>query len=69
MQKKLGRSVRVKKFTKDLPLHPIPVSVKWDHLSDIRLEESDFRTPAHIDLLLGAEVFTSILHDGRQTGP
>ena len=59
----------LKKITKDLPLHPIPVALKWEHLSDLKLEDSDFRTPARIDLLLGAEVFTSILCDGRRTGP
>ena len=46
----------LKKITKDLPLEPIPVSFKWDHLSDLKLAD-----PARIDLLLGAEVFSSIL--------
>ena len=59
----------LKKITKDLPLEPIPVALKWDHLSDLKLADPDFRTPARIDLLLGAEVFTSILRDGRRTGP
>ena len=38
-------------------------------LIDLKVTDSDFRAPAHIDLLLGAEVFMSILHDGRWTGP
>ena len=59
----------LKKITKDLPLEPIPTALKWDHLSDLKLADPDFRTPARIDLLLGAEVFTSILRDGRRTGP
>ena len=59
----------LKKVTKDLPLHPIPIALKWDHLSDLELADPEFRTPAWVDLLLGAEVFTSILHDGRRTGP
>ena len=59
----------LKKITKDLPLEPIPVALKWDHLSDLKLADPDFRTPARIDLLLGAEVFTSVLRDGRRTGP
>ena len=59
----------LKKITKDSPLHPIPLDLKWDHLLDLKLADSDFRTPALIDLMLGAEVFTSILHDGRWTGP
>ena len=59
----------LKKITKDLSLHPIPIALKWDHLLDLKLAHSEFKTPAHIDLLLGAEVFTSILHDDRRTGP
>ena len=57
------------KITKDLPLHPIPLALKWDHLSDLKLADPEFRTPARIDLLLGTEVFTSILRDAQRTGP
>ena len=59
----------LKKITKDLHLYPIPVALKWDHFSDLKLAESDFRTPVRIELLLGAEVFTSILCDGQRIGP
>ena len=59
----------LKKITKDLPLHPILVFLKWDHLPDLKLENFDFSTPACIDLLLGAEVFTSILRDGWRIRP
>ena len=59
----------LKKISKDLPLHPIPVALKWDHLSDLKLADSDFRIPARIQLPLGAEVFTSILRDGQRNGP
>ena len=59
----------LKKVTRDLPLHPIPIAIKWDHLSHLELADPEFRTPARIDLLLGAEVFASILRDGRWTGP
>ena len=51
----------VKKITKDLR--------SWYYLSNLKLANSDFRTPACIHLMLGAEVFTSILHNGQQTGP
>ena len=50
-------------------MHPIPVGFRRDHLSDLKPADSDFRTPARIDLLLAAEVFMSILRDGRRTGP
>ena len=61
----------LRKITKDLhvPLHPIPLALKWGHLSDLKLADSEFRTLARIDLLLGAEVFTTILCDGQRTGP
>ena len=35
----------------------------------MKLADPDFRTPARIDLVLGAEVFMSILRDGWRTGP
>ena len=60
----------LKKVTKDLPLNPIPLALNWDCISDLELADPEYRTPARIDLLLGAaEVFTSILRDGRRTGP
>ena len=59
----------LKKITKDLPLQPMPLALKWDHLSDLELADPEFRIPAYIDFLLGGEIFTSILYDGRRTGP
>ena len=59
----------LKRKTKDLPLHPIPLALKWNHLSDLSPIDYDIRTPARIDLLLGVEIFTSIFLDGRCTGP
>ena len=59
----------LEKITKDLPLEPIPVALKWDHLSNLKLADPDFRTTARIHLLLGVEVFMSILRDGWRTGP
>ena len=55
----------LKKITKNLPLHPNSLTLKWAHLSDLKLANSDIRTLARIDMLLGAEVFTSILLNGR----
>ena len=43
----------LKKITKDLPLHPIPLALKWHHLSDLKIADFDFRTLARIDMLLG----------------
>ena len=59
----------LEKITKDLPPHPVPLALKRKHLSDLKPADPDFRTPARINLLLGAEVFTSMLLDGWWTGP
>ena len=58
----------LEKITKDLPLYPIPLPLKRDHLSHLALADPEFRSPASIDLLLGAEVFTSILPHFQRTG-
>ena len=59
----------LKRITKDLLPPTIPLALKWKHLSDSRLAYLDFRPTACITLLLEAEVFTSIVLDGQQTGP
>ena len=59
----------LKKITKDLSLHPILLAIKWEHLLDLKLADPDFSTLVCIDLLLGTEVFTSIVCDGWHTGP
>ena len=66
---KVGVEAYVLNITKDLPLEPIPFALKWDDLYDLKLADPNFRAPARINLLLGAEVFTSILRNGRRTGP
>ena len=50
----------LKKITKDLPLHPISLALKWDHLSDLELADTELRIPARIDMLLGAEVSSPV---------
>ena len=52
-----GEKIRVesyvlKKIT-NLPLHPIPVAFKWDHLSDLKLADSDLKSPKRIYCCLG----------------
>ena len=56
------------RVTCDLPLHPVSFSSKWNHLSGIPLADPDFGSPAQIDLLLGVDVFVSVLRSGRRAG-
>ena len=62
-------AVVVPRVTCDLPLHPVPFSSEWNHLTDICLADTGFGCPGRIDLLLGVEVFIEVLCQGRRTGP
>lgn len=62
-------AVIVPKITCDLPLHPIPCVIQWKHLTGLRLADPHFNCPGKVDLVLGVEIFTEVLRQGRQTGP
>ena len=57
------------KVTNDLPLHPISHQPNWQHLSDLRLADPDFGTPGRIDILLGVDIVSEMLLQGRRHGP
>ena len=57
------------KVTSDLPLHSVPYDSNWRHLSGILLADPDFGTPGSVDVLLGVDVFVSVLLHGRRLGP
>ena len=61
-------AVIMPRVTCDLPLQPIPFKPEWTHLSDLTLADPDFGVPGRIDLLLGIDVFTQIIRQGRRTG-
>lgn len=61
-------AVVVPRVTCDLPLHPVPLDPKWDHLTHIQLADPGFGIPGKIDLLLGVEVFVEVLRYGRRLG-
>ena len=61
-------AVIMPRMTYDLPLQPIPFKPEWTHLSDLTLADPDFGVPGRIDLLLGIDVFTRIIRQGRRTG-
>ena len=68
--KKIGiTAVIVPKVTCDLPVHPVPFDLKWEHLSGLSLADPTFGQPGRVDVLLGVDVFAEVLHQGRRTGP
>ena len=52
----------------DLPLHPIPFDLKWNHLSGIQLADPKFGLSGRVDILLGVEVLIQVMMHGRQFG-
>ena len=55
-------------MTCNLPLHPIPPNVKWEHLDGLKLSDPDFGTPGRIDVLLGVNSFVELIRNGRRKG-
>lgn len=62
-------AVILPRVTTNLPLKSVPLDPKWKHLSGIQLADPDFGTPGKIDLLLGVDIFISVLLNGRRLGP
>ena len=59
----------VPQVTTDLPLKSMQLDTKWKHLSNIQLADPDFGSPSKIDLLLGVDIFISVLLNGWRFGP
>lgn len=58
-------AVVVPRVTCDLPLHPVPFDLKWNHFP---LADPDFGCPGRIDLLIGVELFVEVLRQGWRSG-
>ncbi len=41
----------------------------WNHIKNLRLADPSFNVPATVDMLLGAQVFYSVLESGKISGP
>ena len=59
----------VPRVTCDLPLQPVDFDLSWNHLSGIQLADPNFGIPGKVGLLLGVEVFATVMLDGRRMGP
>ena len=62
-------AIVVPRVTCDLPVQQIPFSSDWNHLSDLQLADPEFGQPGRIDLLLGIDVYTDVVLQGRRSGP
>ncbi|XP_024887725.1 uncharacterized protein LOC112464773 [Temnothorax curvispinosus] len=55
------------RITSPLPNNCV-ASKSWDHLRGLSLADPKYYLPVSIDVLLGAELFVSVLRDNRRTG-
>ena len=57
------------KITTKLPAMYVSFDTTWRHLSGLRLADPEFGVPGFIDVLLGVDMFSRSLRQGRRQGP
>ena len=57
------------KITSVLLSHPVLFNQKWKHLMDDSLAHPDFGIPGNVDLLLGADMLSPAIPNGRWFSP
>ena len=56
------------KITADVPSTSVTLNNNWKHLSNLQLADPNLGTPRNIDLILGGDVFSRVVHYGRWFG-
>ena len=59
----------LKRIMTDLPSSSVKFKQELNHLKKVELADPEFRTPAKIDLILGADVYNKVIHHGWRCGP
>ena len=62
-------AVMLPKLTPQLPGCFVNLDPKWKHLHGLDLADPEFHMPGCIDVLLGTDIFSSMLLHGRWKGP
>ena len=57
------------KITSNTPAYPVSEQRSWTHLTNLSLTDPDYGTPSSVDLLLGANMFSRLVHHGWRFGP
>lgn len=60
-------TVVLPKICADMPNSFVPIQ-DWQYISNLKLADPGFNVPSSVDMLLGAEIFSLILRDGRVQG-
>ena len=61
-------AVIVPQVTTNLPLKSVQLDTKWKHLLGIPFADPDFGSPSKVDLLLGVDIFVSVLLNDWRVG-
>ena len=67
--RKINVTAVVVQVTCNLPIKPATFEIGWTHLSDLPLADPGFGQPGRIDILLVADVFVEVLHQGQRNAP
>ena len=59
----------LRKIATKLPTSPVSFDRNWRHLSGLRLIDPEFGVPGNIDVLLGVDMFSRVVRQGRRQGP
>ena len=62
-------AIVVPRVTCELPVHPVTFKSNWTHLEQLSLADPQFGQPGRVDLLLGVDIFSEALLQGRRIGP
>ena len=57
------------KITSNIPSCSVAFYQDWKHLSILTLADPEFGVPGSVDILLGEDVFSCIVHHNWQFGP
>ena len=49
------------KIMSTLPLHPVSLDTKWEHLDGLQLVDPEFGMARNVDLLLQADIFSRVV--------
>lgn len=60
-------AVVLPKICNPMPNCTIPLG-DWQHVSNLKLADPQFNIPGEIDMLIGADIFSKILRDGKISG-
>ena len=62
-------AIVIPRVTRNLPISSVHFHSSWKHLDGLQLADPTFGNPSAVDLLLGVDVFTNTLLNGRRSGP